>query len=175
MIDFMQFCGSMTFSRYGSGSGSCCFRQWPLRWQAKKTFFYFLKLHLHHFSKIKSQKEEWTLRIFRNSNFIGVDASWNLMFETEAFWSVDRFPLTWNGPDLVGILLVIATKVILIFQCCVIGTVGTVFFFCFSGTGTVIKWNRKRCCDKFLGMNTASVNIKKARFFLQKCFAGTVP
>jgi len=46
----------------GSGSGSCYFIHWPL----KKTnfsrefplgFFYFLKVQLHHFSKIKSQKE----------------------------------------------------------------------------------------------------------------------
>jgi hypothetical protein len=46
-----------------SGSGSCFFRQWPSRWQLKKKFsssfcsYDFLKLHLHHFSMIKSHKE----------------------------------------------------------------------------------------------------------------------
>ncbi len=55
-----QSCGSMKFL-YGSGcgSGSCYFRQWPSRRQQK--FFllitYFLKVHLHHFSKIKCHKE----------------------------------------------------------------------------------------------------------------------
>ncbi len=49
----------------GSGSGSCYFRQWPSRWQRKiKCFscffvFYFLTLHLHHFSKIKSHKDPY--------------------------------------------------------------------------------------------------------------------
>ncbi len=48
-----------------SGSGSCYFRHWPSRCQQKlifkHNFFcllpYFLKVHLHYFSKIKSQKE----------------------------------------------------------------------------------------------------------------------
>ncbi len=45
-----------------NGSGSCYFRQWPSRWQLKSDFYsffayYFLKLHLHHFSKIKCNKE----------------------------------------------------------------------------------------------------------------------
>ncbi len=39
----------------GSGSGSCCFRQWPSRWRWKLKnilfAFYFLKLHLHHFQR----------------------------------------------------------------------------------------------------------------------------
>ncbi len=47
----------------GSDSGSCYFRQRPSRWQLKLIFslsffaYFFLKLHLHHFSKIKSHKE----------------------------------------------------------------------------------------------------------------------
>ncbi len=45
------------------GSGSCYFRHWPSTCQQKKQIFntvfsayYFLKVHLHNFSKIKSQK-----------------------------------------------------------------------------------------------------------------------
>jgi hypothetical protein len=46
-------------------SGSCYFLHWPSRCQQKTTVifntifsaYYFLKVHLHHFSKIKSQKE----------------------------------------------------------------------------------------------------------------------
>jgi hypothetical protein len=70
-----QCCGSVKFwygygsvsltngaelgSGFGSGSGSCYFHQWPSRWQLTVIFFayYFLKLHLHHFSKIKRHKE----------------------------------------------------------------------------------------------------------------------
>ncbi len=66
-----QCSGSMTFW-CGSGSGgsgsadpclwSCYIHHWPSRRQQKtnkKRFsaYYFLKVHLHHFSKIKSQKE----------------------------------------------------------------------------------------------------------------------
>ncbi len=47
-----------------NGSGSCYFRHWPSRYQQKLIFltqffsaYYFLELHLHHLSKIKSQKE----------------------------------------------------------------------------------------------------------------------
>ncbi len=78
---FYQCCGSMTFwggSRSGSadpclwlvdpdpdpGSGSCYFRHWPSRCQQKTNFltqffsaYYFLKLHLHHFLRIKSKKK----------------------------------------------------------------------------------------------------------------------
>ncbi len=46
------------------GFGSCYFRHWPSKCQQKTNFltqffsaYYFVKLHLHHFSKIKSQKE----------------------------------------------------------------------------------------------------------------------
>jgi hypothetical protein len=80
---FYQCCGSMTFwggSGSGSadpclwlmnpdfdpdpgpGSGSWYFRRWPPRCQQKNFFntifsaYYFLKLHLHHFWKIKCQK-----------------------------------------------------------------------------------------------------------------------
>ncbi len=51
------------------GSGSCYFRHWPSRRQQKSNFltqffvaYYFLKLHLHHLSKIKSQKESLNSR-----------------------------------------------------------------------------------------------------------------
>ncbi len=50
------------------GSRSCYFRHWPSRCQKEKNFhtifstYYFLKLHLHHFSKIKSQKESQNSR-----------------------------------------------------------------------------------------------------------------
>ncbi len=53
---------------YGSGSGSCYFRLWPSRCQQKLIFYtifaayYFWKVHLHHFSKMKSQKESQNSR-----------------------------------------------------------------------------------------------------------------
>ncbi len=76
-LPFYQCWGSMTFwcgsmpltngsgSGFGSGcrSGSFYFHHWPSRCQLKTNFFssfptyYFLKVLLHHFSKIKSQKE----------------------------------------------------------------------------------------------------------------------
>ncbi len=53
----------------GSGSGSCYFRHWPSRCQQKTNFFntifsahYFFTVHLHHISKIKSQKESQNSR-----------------------------------------------------------------------------------------------------------------
>jgi hypothetical protein len=55
--------GSMPLTN-GSGSGYCYFHHWPSRPQQKTDFLksflvnYFLKVHLHHFSKIKSQKEQ---------------------------------------------------------------------------------------------------------------------
>ncbi len=43
----------------GSGFGSCCFRQWPSSWQLKTIFskllFITFWIHLHSFSKIKSE------------------------------------------------------------------------------------------------------------------------
>ncbi len=57
----------------GFGSGSCYFRHWPSKCQQKTNFltqffsaFYFLKVHLHHFSNIKSQKES---QYSRNQGF----------------------------------------------------------------------------------------------------------
>jgi hypothetical protein len=51
------------------GSWSCYFRHWSSRCQPKTNIFntifsayYFLKLHLHHFSKIKRQKESQNSR-----------------------------------------------------------------------------------------------------------------
>ncbi len=72
-----QCCGSMTFW-CGSGymfltnrSGSCYFRHWPSRRQQKTNLnkfsaYYFLKVHLHHFSKIKVPKKSQNSR---NQNF----------------------------------------------------------------------------------------------------------
>ncbi len=48
----IRICGSMPLT---NGSGSCYFRHWPSRCQQKL-------VHLHHFSKIKSQKESQNSR-----------------------------------------------------------------------------------------------------------------
>jgi hypothetical protein len=59
--------GSMPLTNR-SGSGSCYFCHWPSRCQQKLIFntifsaYYFLKVHLHHFSMIKSQKESQNRR-----------------------------------------------------------------------------------------------------------------
>ncbi len=62
-----QCCGSVTFW-YRAGSRSCYFRRWPSRRQQKFFFaYYFLKLNLHNFSKIKSHKEvtkQWKSTFF---------------------------------------------------------------------------------------------------------------
>ncbi len=52
----------------GFGSGSCYFGHWPSKCQQKTNFntifsaYFFLKVHLHHFSKIKSRKESQNRR-----------------------------------------------------------------------------------------------------------------
>jgi hypothetical protein len=51
-----------------SDSGSCYFHHQPSRWQLFAYYQYFLKLHLHHFSKIKSHKEV-TKQNSRNQGF----------------------------------------------------------------------------------------------------------
>jgi hypothetical protein len=62
ILGWIRIRGSMPLTN-GSGCGSCHFRHWPSRRQQntnlKKSFsaFYFLKVHLHHFSKIKSWTE----------------------------------------------------------------------------------------------------------------------
>ncbi len=75
-IPSQQFCGTVTFGTdpdprsvppclwpmdSGSGSGSCYFRRWPSLRQQKTissfSAYYFLKVHLHHFSKIKVIKK----------------------------------------------------------------------------------------------------------------------
>ncbi len=68
ILVWIRIRGSMPLT---NGSGSCYFRHWPQ--DANKNFFffncsayYFLKVHLHHFSKIKSQKE---LQNSRNQEF----------------------------------------------------------------------------------------------------------
>ncbi len=65
----MQCCGSVDTdpdlpfraSDRWAGFGFCYFRPLPSRRQQKKllliTVYYFLKVHLHHFSKIKNHKE----------------------------------------------------------------------------------------------------------------------
>ena len=68
----------------GSGFGSCSSRQWPSRGQQKtnlkKSFsaHYFLKVHLHHFSKIKSQKEVTKQQESRFSYYfcLMIEGSW---------------------------------------------------------------------------------------------------
>jgi hypothetical protein len=55
----IRICGSIPLT---NGCGSCYFRHWPSRQQQKiliflKLCFFLLKVHLHHFSKIKSQKD----------------------------------------------------------------------------------------------------------------------
>ncbi len=62
---WIRIFGSMHLTnRSGSGFGPCYFRHQPSRRQQKINFStnylltrYFLKVHFHHFSKIKSQKE----------------------------------------------------------------------------------------------------------------------
>ncbi len=61
---------------FWSGAGSCYFHHWPSRRQQKTKFcqkiffrfsaYYYLKVHLHNFSKIKSQKKS---RNSRNQYF----------------------------------------------------------------------------------------------------------
>ncbi len=96
--------GSMTFWG-GSGSAdpclwlmdpdpvSCYFRHLPSRCQQKTNFYYtifsayyFLKLHLHYFSKIKSQKE---LKI------VGI----KVFFTIFAWWLKDPDPDPEHDPD----------------------------------------------------------------------------
>ncbi len=68
------------------GSGSCCFRHWSSRWQQKTNFkksfsaYYFFKVHLHHFSKIKSQK--------RSHKAVGI----KIFLTTFASWQKDPDP-----------------------------------------------------------------------------------
>ncbi len=89
-IGACHYCGSMKFS-YGSGCGSipltngsgcgswsCHFRQWSSRCHQKLNFLsffahYFLKIHLHHFSKIK---------IIKKSKTVGI----NVFFTMFAWW-----------------------------------------------------------------------------------------
>jgi hypothetical protein len=60
ILGWIRICGSMPLT---NGSGSCYFHHWPSRCQQKLIFntifsaYYFLKVHLHHFLKIKSRKE----------------------------------------------------------------------------------------------------------------------
>ncbi len=67
----IRILGSMLLtngSGSGFGSGSCYFRHWPSTCQQKIIFnticsaYYIWKVHLHHFSEIKSQKESQNRR-----------------------------------------------------------------------------------------------------------------
>ncbi len=80
-----------------SGSGSCYFRHWPLKDASKKLIFYtsfsayyFLKLHLHHISKIKSQSKK-----SQNSRNQGFSYYFCMMIEGSGVGS-GSIPLT-NG------------------------------------------------------------------------------
>ncbi len=92
-----QCCGSMTFWG-GSGSADPClwlvdpdsdpgsgffyFCHWPSRCQQKTNFFAndILKLHLHHFSKIKIQKES------QNSRNQGFSYYFSMIIEGSGSW-----------------------------------------------------------------------------------------
>ncbi len=77
------------------GSGSCFFRHWPSRCQLKNNFclnifsaYYCLKVHLHNFPKIKSQKES------QNSRNHGFSYYFCMMTEGSGSGSI---PLTWGS------------------------------------------------------------------------------
>ncbi len=85
--------GSMPLtSRSGCVSGSCYFHHWPSRRQQKTNFvkkfsaYYFLKVQLHHFSKILSQKKK-----SQNSRNQGFSYYFGLMMEGSGSVSI---PLT---------------------------------------------------------------------------------
>ncbi len=86
----IQIRGSMLLT---NGSGSFYFHHWHSRCQQKTNFlqivsaYYFLKVHLHHFSKIKSQKES------QNSRNQGFSYYFCMMIEESGSGSI---PLT-NG------------------------------------------------------------------------------
>ncbi len=103
-----QCCGSMTFSY---GSGSCYFCHWPSRCQQKtKTFskfsaYFFLKVHLHHFSKLKNQKKSENSR---NQGFayyfcLMIEGSGSIPLLTKGSRSGSRRPknmrIRWNPMD----------------------------------------------------------------------------
>jgi hypothetical protein len=98
--------GSMPLTNgSGFGSGSCYFRHWPSRCQQKTYFltqffsaYYILKVHLHHFSKLKSQKES------QNSRNQGFSYYFCMMIEGSGsgyLWLVDPDPDPW-GPNTCG-------------------------------------------------------------------------
>jgi hypothetical protein len=61
ILGWIRIFGSMLLTN-GSGSGSCYFHHRPLRCQQFFLLIKVLKVHLHHFSKIKSQKESQNRR-----------------------------------------------------------------------------------------------------------------
>ncbi len=76
------------------GSGSCYFRQWPSRRQQKISFllnffaYYFLKVHFHHFSKIKTHKEV--------KKTVGI----HVFLPIFAWWQKKKDPNLWTmNPD----------------------------------------------------------------------------
>ncbi len=78
-------------------SGSCYFHHWPSRRQQKTILFqifpayYFLKVHLHHFSKIKSPKKS------QNSRKQAFSYYFCLMIEESGAGSASRSILLTNG------------------------------------------------------------------------------
>ncbi len=112
----------------GSGSGSCYFCHWPSRRQHKTNLFkgfsayYFLKVHLHHFSKTKSKKKS------QNSRNQGFSYYFCLLIEglTSGSWSGSRRPKNiWirririrnTDINIVGLLCNSSTRVPV--RCCV--------------------------------------------------------
>ncbi len=71
----------------GSGSGSSYFRHWP------SSAYYFLKVHLHHFSKIKSPK---TLKTLEINVFLTIFSWWSKDPNPDPYlWLMDTDP---GGP-----------------------------------------------------------------------------
>jgi hypothetical protein len=90
-----------------NGSGSCYFRQWPSRHQQKKkisSFFayYFMKVHSHHFSKIKSHKEVTSCFIQTLHNY-----AYSL---NKIFFKTSKYLLNPGFPLIVGLNFAFSVK-----------------------------------------------------------------
>ncbi len=89
--------GSVSFltnwSWCGSGSGSCSFRQWPSRCQREIIFFSqssFVKLCLHHFSKIKRHRSHKTIEIKKCGSGSGT-----LFLPFLSWWYLSAWIMEW--------------------------------------------------------------------------------